>query len=342
MDMLIDNMTTLGNMVPGGEMVTELLLNTTGLDTAAFVSSHAWSDCLGFGMCLAFLGIYDAAVAYGTPGRWFNVHAMANAVTVLFCAPAILQWVRMPLSVATSEGQESPDPLGDDWSTPGVLFHPSNDWAVLMILAVHTYHCVAFDLSAQDLFHHAMFIPTLGVYGGFGHSWGPIRNCLAFFISGLPGGIDYVNLVRMKNGRLSKLAVKRWASKINVYLRGPGCGVLIPATCYTCWTEGRMEARQAWPSVLVSLFACYNGLYYMEMAVKNYQMHLTRDVMAQEHTVELAKVKQFWQKKEQSTQRRDFGTEGVVDGVLRVASPIFNTLAGDEAAVYGIGVKKSA
>ena len=47
MDMLIDNMTTLGNMVPGGEMVTELLLNTTGLDTAAFVSSHAWSDCLG-------------------------------------------------------------------------------------------------------------------------------------------------------------------------------------------------------------------------------------------------------------------------------------------------------
>ena len=177
-----------------------------------------------------------------------------------------------------------------------------------------------------------MFIPTLGVYGGFGHSWGPIRNCLAFFISGLPGGIDYVNLVRMKNSKMSTLAVKRWGSKINVYLRGPGCGVLIPATCYICWTEGRMDGSQAVPSMLLSLFACYNGLYYMEMAVKNYQMHLTRKVMTKEHTAELAKFKEFWQEKEQSTEQRDFSTEDVVDVIRRVSLPIFNALAGDDAA----------
>ena len=34
-----------------------------------------------FGICLAFLSVYDAVVAYGTRGRWFNVHAMANAVS---------------------------------------------------------------------------------------------------------------------------------------------------------------------------------------------------------------------------------------------------------------------
>jgi len=47
MDVLADNMTALGNMEPDGETVTELLLNTTGLNTAAFVSSHVWSDLLG-------------------------------------------------------------------------------------------------------------------------------------------------------------------------------------------------------------------------------------------------------------------------------------------------------
>lgn len=44
-------------------------------------------------------------------GRWFNIHAFANAVVVIFCLPSMYQWITDPLSVVSSVGQEAPDPV---------------------------------------------------------------------------------------------------------------------------------------------------------------------------------------------------------------------------------------
>jgi hypothetical protein len=118
---------------------------------------------------------------------------VANGLTVLFSAPAIVAWAINPSSVvALTDENAPPAMLGGEWYKPEVLLHQNNHWAIMVVIAVHTYHCMAFPLSKQDIFHHLMFVPTIGVYGGFGVEWGPVRNCVAFFISGLPGGIDYV------------------------------------------------------------------------------------------------------------------------------------------------------
>jgi len=194
--------------------------------------------------------------------------------------------------------------LGANWWRPEVLFHPSSDWPVLMIIAVHTYHCVAFKLSQQDIFHHFLFVPTLGVGGGLLTNWGPIRNVLSFFISGLPGGIDYMMLVLLKNGKTDKLTCKRLSSKLNVWLRGPGCGVLLPATLYAAYTEGHLPEDMQIRSFFLGLFAMYNGLYYMEMSVKNYQMHLTRDLLTEQHSAEIDKLKAYWKTKETATRQQ--------------------------------------
>lgn len=292
------------NFTDSGLLQLEDVVDNDLLWTTLRPTRHGIHAFSGFLMCLLALSIYDIVFAYGKPGRWFHIHAVANAVTVIFSLPAMILWIKKPLSVLNYIGQETPDPLGDNWLSQDVLLHPSNDWAVLMVVAVHTYHCIAFDLSAQDVFHHMMFIPTLGVYGGFAVKWGPIRNCLAFFMSGLPGGIDYFNLVLLKRGLIDKLSVKRISSKLNVWCRGPGCGVLIPATSYACYTEGRMLPEQVVSAFCLSIFATFNGLYYMEMAVKNYQMHLTRTVMEETHSAELAKMKSYWQEKEAATKQR--------------------------------------
>ena len=56
--------------------------------------------------------------------------------------------------------------------------------------------------------------------------------------------------------------------------------MLVPATIYASWTEGRlMPGTNPMWGFVVAVFAAYNGLYYMEMSVKNYQMHLTRTMM---------------------------------------------------------------
>jgi len=305
------------NLTDAGISHIDELYNGSHSEWASVLPSrHGLHAFVGYLLCLVFLGIYDLCIAHGTAGRWFHIHAVANAVTVLFSIPAMLLWIQKPLDAVTYAGLETPDPLGENWSSLEVLFHPCNDWALLMVVAVHTYHCIAFDLSAQDVFHHAMFIPTLGVYGGFMTQWGPIRNCLAFFMSGLPGGIDYANLVRQKHGLVDKLTIKRISSKLNVWCRGPGCGVLIPATIYACYTEGKMLPEQVTSSVILSLFATFNGLYYMDMAVKNYQMHLTRAVMEKSHSEELAKMRSYWERKEGATiQRSGSVVETIVSAI---------------------------
>ena len=50
-----------------------------------------------------------------------------------------------------------------------------------------------------------------------------------------------MNLVRLKYGWTDKLHQKLWSCKLNVWVRGPGCGVLVPATLYAAWAEGRVD-----------------------------------------------------------------------------------------------------
>lgn len=46
------------------------------------------------------------------------------------------------------------------------------------------------------------------------------QSFMAFFISGLPGAIDYLLLVLVKNGKLNPNTQKRVCASLNVYLRG--------------------------------------------------------------------------------------------------------------------------
>ena len=84
--------------------------------------------------------------------------------------------------------------------------------------AIHSYHVLFFKLTFDELWHHFLFVPGVGIYGGLcqlgtsppcavRRTARPLtslppspdsnvgcRNVTAFFMSGLPGGISYVNL----------------------------------------------------------------------------------------------------------------------------------------------------
>lgn len=50
-------------------------------------------------------------------------------------------------------------------------------------------------------------------------------------------------------------------------------------------------------------FVLDNGLHYMEMAVMNYQMHLTRTLLEKNHSAEMMKVKEYWTVQEGRTKQ---------------------------------------
>lgn len=290
-----------------------------------FVLSSAQQLLVGFLGLLAIIAIYHQCVAKGKPGDWFETHAVANGMVVLWSIPSIIAWAANPSSVvALSDENAPPAMLAGEWYTPEIIFHQNNHWAIMCVIAVHTYHCMAFPLSKQDIFHHFMFVPTIGVYGGFGVEWGPVRNCVAFFISGLPGGIDYVVLTLVKRGYLSKLFQKRLGSKINLWVRGPGIGVLLPFTCYLGIIEGKVtDTGTIIKIIMVALLCGYNGIHYMEMAIRNYQLHLTTTKLTKRHELELqaltdSKPKAHYEIKEQQS-RQQKGVDNVGESIVKMA-----------------------
>jgi hypothetical protein len=76
---------------------------------------------------------------------------------------------------------------------------------------------------------------------------------------------------------------------------------------YCAYTEGHLDPNQTIRCAILAAFAAYNGLYYMEESVKNYQMHLTRTVLHEEHRAEMDKLKGdqgYWEGKEDATRQQ--------------------------------------
>ena len=98
-----------------------------------------------------------------------------------------------------------------------------------------------------------------------------ICNYLLFFLSGLPGGIDYVLLVLTTFDVIDKLQEKKINSFLNAYFRGPF--VVVGAyIVYLNYINGRIPANN-----LVLLFALsgllWNAQYFTYRVIFNYGYH---------------------------------------------------------------------
>ena len=86
-----------------------------------------------------------------------------------------------------------------------------------LIIAMHAYHMIRFALSPDDLFHHLLFVPLIGGIR-FVYPFGAGGNLLPFFISGVPGGVDYVLLTLVKEGYMPAIREKRLNCWINCWV----------------------------------------------------------------------------------------------------------------------------
>ena len=186
----------------------------------------------GIGLCLALLALYDFTVC-GRDARWFELHAVANAFVAIFSLRAMYVWMIDPIKMVAADHFEIEPVFSiqglfspvSHWYVALVDFHmlaihavPTTTRPTMMVNAIHTYHMVVFykKLNGGDYFHHLVFVPVIGIFGGLFFNWGPARNVLAFFISGFPGGVDYVMLVLVKRGRMSKMCVLFYYCRLQV------------------------------------------------------------------------------------------------------------------------------
>jgi hypothetical protein len=196
----------------------------------------------GIAIAVALMIPIDALFCRRTKARWWLLHAWANSLITIATASDAIHAIDAP--------QQS------------CVGHPSNVLSIYQALALHIYHAAFFNCTRDDIWHHVVFVGTLGalaIYYDF--NGGPLVNLVVFFICGLPGGLDYVMLALVKHEKISALQEKAWNTRINVWLRSPG--LLLSAFCtYQAVRHGppsTMCAQHPWQAAIASLLITING-----------------------------------------------------------------------------------
>lgn len=267
---------------------------TTPQNAGSSLTSHPYTGhALNFTFCLALLALVDHGVLKPWVAnrarakdvgltRWFFIHSLANAFVCLASVRSLVAVATDPLH-AFDGGAFSEEETG--------FFGAISVWPLTIINAVHVYHMIGgFKLSAADYFHHGLFIPTIALPGQL-FRWGPLSNFQAFFISGLPGGIDYLLLGLQKVGKLDHMLEKRVNANLNTWLRAPG--ILISTTlCYQGLLYGHcgrslpdLLRPPMWAMLLQVCLPPYNALYFGKQACANYAVHYMLTLLNQDDLI---------------------------------------------------------
>ena len=121
------------------------------------------------------------------------------------------------------------------------------------------------------------------VIGGihFVYPWGASGNILCFFISGLPGGIDYLMLTAVKCGKMAPIVEKRINCSINTWLRGPGI-VAFSTVCIMCWAKPYPgtppeDVMPTVPFLMCGAITFFNANYYAQRVIGDYYIRKAQD-----------------------------------------------------------------
>ena len=202
---------------------------------------------------VVFLGIVDVCFVMPlirTKARYFALHTVANAIIAAVAFPDVVRVFTDHPSNAYTGSYNSALPNA-------------------MAASIHLYHCIAFRLRAEDIFHHLLFVLTLCPLAvPFKQNAGASACMAGFFATGLPGGINYLMLVLKIHDLISKDFEKKCYTFINIVIRAPG--LVIYVLMY--WYAYRSENPPGAP-LIIPLFAgalhYYNGNMYAAQAAES-------------------------------------------------------------------------
>lgn len=173
--------------------------------------------------------------------RWFVLHAVGNTIVCIMTAQCVFRALSDPLLLVSH-----PELIRFDASST-------------IACTLHLYHVIFFTCSTKDWVHHISFVAA-GFIGQWicGSYTGHIAGLYHFFVTGLPGAIDYTLLSAVEIGSLSKAARVSVAVEINTWLRSPG--LLFAFTMSFC----RMRQHSLFGCIFGFFLCVFNGQYYMQ------------------------------------------------------------------------------
>jgi hypothetical protein len=183
----------------------------------------------------------------GYQNPYYAIHAAHNA-----------------LIVATT----TPDVINTFTHFNTIQQYPINWTAAYLCYALHLYHILVYWKSFRydDWLHHGLMIGLALPIGCFVESHTLLGMSL-FFMTGLPGGIDYALLFGVRNGYVYRETEKRINTYLNVWIRSPGCAAMAALTLAGLLSN---KIENPWWTLLrftPAALTFWNGQYFMQQVV---------------------------------------------------------------------------
>ena len=189
--------------------------------------------------------------------RWFFIHALTNFTICL------VGWKDLKYCIANMESCIYSNPL---WETK---------LAISIAIISHLYHIAVFweNLTSQDWLHHSSMVGIAGTLSLVQLT--RVTSVGLWFMTGLPGMIDYSLLWAVKMGWLSSMTQKYFYTFISSFIRSPGCML----ACFLTLPVVRSPNFSCGfiITLINFLLTFWNGQYYAMIACKNYGMRSSRN-----------------------------------------------------------------
>lgn len=156
----------------------------------------------------------------------------------------------------------------------GGSLHPN---VLSLIYSLHCYHIISYQsyLRLDDWLHHIL---SMGVAVPLTLYLFPSRNLLGFsffFTTGIPGGINYLNLFLYKNGWMTKQKQQQLNVSLQSWIRCPGiimnCAFILQfliLSNYSFWMN--------YIGVITFSILYWNGIYFQNLVMNSFFLNLNK------------------------------------------------------------------
>ncbi len=182
---------------------------------------------------------------YNDKARWFQLHFFINMIISYFTFYDTLSILSYP----------------DNVNYPVTNYEGGS-----LSLSLHIYHTICFKLTRIDMYHHVgsvlFAIPINIIYNKRTNSM------FYFFLTGIPGGLDYLCLTLVKNNKMNYITQKNFSSIQNTFVRMPG-GIIC---CYLIFYSMRYlhTYSEMICAILLICLIFLNVTIFGKMAIENY------------------------------------------------------------------------
>lgn len=185
-------------------------------------------------------------------GKYYLIHSFNNMLIVYFTLPSVLYVYTDFIKYHTYEYNYFPSVIS---------------------YSLHVYHIVVYykKLRFDDWAHHIIMMLSFPLAMMINPSI--IINHALFYLTGLPGAINYFILFLCRNGFVSRLFQKKVNNYLNLFIRGPGCISHVTICLMTIGIRNYTTIQ-----ILILYIQCvivyWNGIYFMNKVIIDYNKHV--------------------------------------------------------------------